>query len=72
MFPLPRGASTELATKIDLEHSVVWNVVEGRREPRVTTAAKIAKGLGISLDKFYVEWSKVRQPKHTRRRISAK
>lgn len=61
MFPLVHGESARIARLTGLEHSVVWSVTEGRREPRITTAARIAGGLEISLDQFNKEWLKVRQ-----------
>lgn len=43
---------TKLAKKVCVTQGAVWQWENGRTEPKVTTAAKLAKALGCTIDEL--------------------
>jgi len=44
-----RGTMQGFAHKIDLSKMELYNIVKGKKEPKITTLAKILKELGMTL-----------------------
>lgn len=44
-----RGTMQGFAKKVDLSKMGLYNIVKGKKEPKITTLAKILKELGLTL-----------------------
>ena len=44
-----RDTMQDFAQKIDLSRMGLYNIIQGRKEPKITTLAKILKELGLTL-----------------------
>lgn len=52
---------THVAREVGLTRNYVSLVLSGKREPSFLIAAKLARGLGITLDELYKCWTSVRE-----------
>jgi transcriptional regulator with XRE-family HTH domain len=52
---------THVAREVGVTREHVSQILSGKKEPSFPVAAKLAKGLGITLDEFYRCWVSVRE-----------
>ena len=43
----------KIARRAGVSRQTVWRVLNGKSKPRLTTAARMAAAMGMSLDAFY-------------------